>query len=175
MVSWLDIPSKTEGGSKDLDCQNEGFKDIYSGNINHFDLPTMRSIYNQFNSFVQQHPDANQSTVLFEVYNVAGVVAQPSNASAFPVRNQMQVMPLIFGWWSDPSITTEMDTLLQSIRSQMQAVGGYGGLYIYMNYARSEPIQSYYGYEPWRLERLQALKRKYDPTNQFFGYHPIPL
>lgn len=44
----------------------------------------------------------------------------------------------------------------------------------YVNYAfGDESLESIYGYEPWRLDKLRALKRKYDPKNQFRYYNPI--
>jgi hypothetical protein len=44
----------------------------------------------------------------------------------------------------------------------------------YVNYASGgEPLESMYGYEPWRLQRLRALKAKYDPHNRFRFYNPI--
>ena len=47
-------------------------------------------------------------------------------------------------------------------------------LRVYVNYAfRNEPLESMYGYEPWRIEKLRALKKKYDPENRFAYYLPI--
>lgn len=44
----------------------------------------------------------------------------------------------------------------------------------YVNYAfGDESLQSIYGYEEWRLERLRGLKQTYDPTNAFRYYNPI--
>jgi len=46
----------------------------------------------------------------------------------------------------------------------------------YINYsvgADYESIESVYGYETWRLERLRGLKAKYDPYNRFRYYVPI--
>jgi hypothetical protein len=38
----------------------------------------------------------------------------------------------------------------------------------YLNYAvGNESLESIYGYESWRLEKLRALKAKYDPFNRF--------
>ncbi len=46
----------------------------------------------------------------------------------------------------------------------------------YMPYAVGyESLESMYGYEPWRLARLRALKAKYDPNNRFRYYNPITL
>lgn len=44
----------------------------------------------------------------------------------------------------------------------------------YVNYAAGhESLESMYGYEPWRLERLRHLKAYYDPKNKFAYYNPI--
>jgi hypothetical protein len=46
----------------------------------------------------------------------------------------------------------------------------------YINYspgAEYESLESVYGREPWRLERLRGLKAKYDPYNRFRYYVPI--
>ena len=44
----------------------------------------------------------------------------------------------------------------------------------YINYAAGdEPLESIYGYEPWRLEKLRSLKAQYDPDNKFRYYNPI--
>lgn len=44
----------------------------------------------------------------------------------------------------------------------------------YVNYAGGyESLESRYGYDSWRLERLRALKKEYDPRNKFAWYNPI--
>jgi hypothetical protein len=57
-------------------------------------------------------------------------------------------------------------------------VSGYGRLQQYVNYGNTtstmqDPLEALYGYEPWRLEKLRALKRKYDPENVFRWYQPL--
>lgn len=53
---------------------------------------------------------------------------------------------------------------------------GSNDLHAYVNYAFSdESLQALYGYEPWRIARLEKLKRKYDPDGAFSFYHPIPV
>ena len=47
---------------------------------------------------------------------------------------------------------------------------------LYVNYAMGhdyETLESIYGYEPWRLERLRSLKVAYDPENRFRFFVPI--
>lgn len=46
----------------------------------------------------------------------------------------------------------------------------------YVNYAQGyqyETLESVYGYESWRLERLRSLKATYDPENRFRFFVPI--
>lgn len=46
----------------------------------------------------------------------------------------------------------------------------------YVNYAIGhdyETLDSIYGYEPWRLDRLRSLKAIYDPQNRFRFFVPI--
>jgi hypothetical protein len=55
---------------------------------------------------------------------------------------------------------------------------GYGRLWQYVSYDNGtstlkNPVEALYGYEPWRFERLRALKEKYDPDNVFRWYQPI--
>lgn len=44
----------------------------------------------------------------------------------------------------------------------------------YVNYASTdETPEQMYGYEPWRLAKLRALKKKYDPNGRFNFYAPV--
>ena len=46
---------------------------------------------------------------------------------------------------------------------------------VYVNYAfGNETLESVYGYEPWRLEKLRKLKDAYDPAERFGYYMGIP-
>lgn len=49
-------------------------------------------------------------------------------------------------------------------------------LNVYVNYAFGDETQEQvYGYEPWRLQRLRELKKKYDPQGRFNFYEPIKI
>lgn len=44
----------------------------------------------------------------------------------------------------------------------------------YVNYAAGdESLEAKYGYESWRLDRLRALKKTYDPEHKFRFYNDI--
>lgn len=63
-------------------------------------------------------------------------------------------------------------------KKEFIATSGYGRLQQYVNYGNTtstlrDPPEALYGYEPWRLEKLRALKRLYDPDNVFRWYQPL--
>jgi hypothetical protein len=44
----------------------------------------------------------------------------------------------------------------------------------YVNYVvGDESLEDWYGHEEWRIEKLRALKAKYDPDHKFSFYAPI--
>lgn len=67
---------------------------------------------------------------------------------------------------------------LDKWKRQFIDVSGYGRLQQYVNYGNTtstmqDPPEALYGYEPWRLQKLRALKHKYDPENVFRWYQPL--
>jgi hypothetical protein len=60
------------------------------------------------------------------------------------------------------------------MRSVILEGSGTSQLQAYINYAYGdESIEAWYGYEPWRLEKLRQLKRMFDPDSKFSFYAPI--
>jgi len=61
-----------------------------------------------------------------------------------------------------------------NFRQALHIADGSSEMHTYVNYAHGdETLQETYGYEPWRVARLQTLKSKYDPKGQFDFYAPI--
>lgn len=63
-------------------------------------------------------------------------------------------------------------------KKEFIATSGYGRLQQYVNYGNTtssmrDPPEALYGYEPWRLKKLRALKHRYDPKNVFCWYQPL--
>lgn len=55
-----------------------------------------------------------------------------------------------------------------SLRQVLYGAGGQKEKFTYVNYAfGNEAVENWYGYEQWRLDRLRALKQKYDPLGRF--------
>ena len=60
------------------------------------------------------------------------------------------------------------------MREILREGSGSSQLHAYVNYAHGdETLEQMYGYEPWRVARLRALKKQYDPTGKFNFYAPI--
>ena len=77
-------------------------------------------------------------------------------------------------------LNTTLDKLIQTAGESVRSIlidgarEQRGTARAYVNYASGgEPLESIYGQEPWRLERLKKLKREYDPQNRFRFYGPI--
>lgn len=76
--------------------------------------------------------------------------------------------------WTDYSLSDEIITVSKQIREILVETTESKKLEAYVNYAwGDESLQALYGYEPWRLEKLLQLKKKYDPRGQFSFYAPI--
>ncbi|CAF9942179.1 MAG: hypothetical protein HETSPECPRED_005383 [Heterodermia speciosa] len=173
--NWSELPFKAANGLIAAQCLKYGFKNTYSVNLKTFNTATMRAVYTSWGNFLAAHPNVNASTILFEVYGQQAVRAAPSDGSAFPNRFVSNILTVITSWYTTPSLSRTVDTWTSNLRTQMQATSGYDKLHVYQNYAHSEPLEAFYGYESYRLPRLQALKKKFDPGNVFGNYHPIPV
>ena len=77
-----------------------------------------------------------------------------------------------------PQEDTYLDQVTQNFlvqsRKLFQPTSGYKNLTLYLNYANGDEGPEVW-YSPAKLPRLAALKRKYDPTEQFSYNQPVPL
>lgn len=61
-----------------------------------------------------------------------------------------------------------------NLRKALHKADGSAEMHTYVNYAHGdEKLQELYGYEAWRVSRLESLKSKYDPKGHFSFYAPI--
>lgn len=113
----------------------------------------------------------------FECFPNQQTRALPEDATAFPWRGtdhflMMTALP------KSLDDRAEFEAHLDAWKSNFVHVSGYGQLRQYVNYGNTtttvqDPPEALYGYEPWRLEKLRMLKRKYDPDNVFRWYQPL--
>ncbi len=199
---WSKLDYDAAGGTIASSCV-KGFKrTTYSMNLAYFNLTTIREGLDSFSLFVKSHPSTAMSGIIFEVFGQQRVLAVDSDASAYPHRKQDAILALMQFQWSDEADTADIEAYGPLWRAKLAKTSGYTAnmhqdnsdrdsrgrgrrvqtapkaeeehLFVYQNYAHGdEPLEALYGYEAWRLERLRALKRKYDPLNKFKGYHNV--
>ncbi|KAJ5211730.1 FAD binding domain-containing protein [Penicillium cinerascens] len=120
-------------------------------------------------------PSLNNSFFLFEGYSVQGVQSIPSDSTAFPHREaNLLVAPVVTYEPGDKKLESEAFQFGETLREIIFQGSDEKEMYSYVNYASgNEGPQSWYGYEPWRLEKLRVLKEKYDPDNRLSFYAPF--
>ncbi|KAI0871075.1 hypothetical protein GGS24DRAFT_76006 [Hypoxylon argillaceum] len=139
-----------------------------------YNLTAERLIFDGFAAMMVSNPElAAGASMMHEGYSTARVDAIPSDSTAYPFRADHHLM------LADVPITSSDQKAaalkwVAEIRDQWNA-GQPGRLPdAYTNYASGlETVQQWYGHESWRIERLRALKAKYDPHNAFRFYNPI--
>ncbi|PHH90757.1 hypothetical protein CDD83_2753 [Cordyceps sp. RAO-2017] len=138
-----------------------------------YNVTAQRQIYDLFRKQAKEQPElAANARVFYEGYASEATQAVRPDSSAFPHRDEYLVVfftavapgnlrPIARKWGND-------------VRDLWNAGQPDRRPATYVNYANGEEsLESMYGYEPWRLERLRGLKAKYDPHNRFRFYNPI--
>ncbi|KAI4274736.1 MAG: hypothetical protein LQ337_003707 [Flavoplaca oasis] len=108
-----------------------------------YNVSTNRKIYNLFEDMITTSPALATSFVQFEAF--------PMQANAAAANKYGRQARQLFVEGASPM-----------------------RLNAYSNYANGdETLEEIYGYEPWRLEKLRRLKRKWDPEGRFCFFNPI--
>lgn len=80
----------------------------------------------------------------------------------------------IEGYMTDTSIYGVVDDFERSLRDRLAKTSGYASLAVYSNYARGTESPTAW-YSSWKLPRLSALKRQWDPKELFSFSKPVPI
>jgi hypothetical protein len=159
-------------------CQDFGFNNprfpIYTKSYN---ISAQKKAYDVYASAVSGDDSPYYNSIfMFEDYATAGVRARDNSATAFGFRQDLILAaPLIIYGPSDKAKDVAVEQLGNKLREIIREGTGSNELHAYVNYAYgNEGPSSWYGYETWRQDRLNALKEKYDPKGKFSFYGPIP-
>jgi hypothetical protein len=193
-VPYTALNNQIGAGVNDPVCEPNRTHIIGTAGLEVYNITAMRAIYDLYNEKVNQHPRLGNTRVLLESYAVQAMQNFNSDNSAFPFRDDSiltwvtslphernLVANIILCRYFDVNFDTADDPLIgfaEQWRDQTVDLWNAGQPQrkptVYMNYARGgESLEARYGYEPWRLERLRKLKRRYDPENKFAWYNPI--
>ncbi|KAJ5175929.1 uncharacterized protein N7482_001806 [Penicillium canariense] len=174
--TYKDLPKWAWIDNDSLSCQKSGRGNIrFPLNIQEYNPVAQRTAFDYFTKTTQEIPALNNTMFLFEGYSTQGVKAVPSDSTAVPDRYADQLLcPVVMYETEAPQREGEAYEFGETLRQIIFQASGQEDLYCYVNYAiGDEDPRSWYGYEPWRLEKLRKLKAKYDPKHRFSFYAPV--
>lgn len=176
MIPWERIPHEAANGIIDLAC-TEGFEyNTFTVNMGKFDIPQQLELYDSYVDLVTNNPLASSSLIFYEVFGQQAVVAQDPAKTAAGNRDYSAILAVLQTTYTDESVAGVADAWGRRWRDDIfkPEHSGYPVESVYMNYAHGdEPLQAMYGWEPWRLERLRSLKKRYDPHGFFNFYNSV--
>ncbi|KAL8856133.1 MAG: hypothetical protein Q9178_007258 [Gyalolechia marmorata] len=173
-TAYKNLAQETGTGIDGPICAPGMAKAIFPVGLKQFNIDANRQIYQLFSDMVIQTPALNGTIVQFEGYALQGMKAIDPASSAYAHREDNILVSFTTSYSPSPA---NHDAAVRYGRQARQIwVDGQKprALNAYTNYAYGdETLQQVYGYEPWRLQRLRALKKKWDPKGKFNFYNPI--
>ncbi|KAL9012927.1 MAG: hypothetical protein Q9173_002348 [Seirophora scorigena] len=175
-VPYPKLASATGLGDEDFSCAHGYNRLQYPVGLLTYNVSNTRAVYNMYKSQTTAVPALNLSTVVFEGYSLEGVKAVDPASTAYPHREDNILASILTVYAPNPSLDKTAISWARQVRDLMHAGQPARKRNAYVNYAFGDETQEQvYGYEPWRLERLRGLKRKYDPQGRFNFYEPIKV
>ncbi|KAK8070920.1 FAD-binding domain-containing protein [Apiospora hydei] len=164
------IQGMAEGGPGCLSNLKAGT----SVGLRSYNVTSQRQILTLFNATMASYPSLAAGGVIFyEGYSTKAVQAVDPVLTAYPHRDDLHLAFTTFVIPS-PELMAPAQKLANDIRDVWYASQPGRRPTTYSNYATGdESLESIYGYEPWRMQRLLGLKAKYDPHNRFRFYVPL--
>ncbi|KAL7787172.1 hypothetical protein V8C37DRAFT_419020 [Trichoderma ceciliae] len=174
VVQWNQIISRSGGGFDKFVCQPNQPRSLFSLNQKIYSAVGYQAGFERISEYFHNTPGGRDTTLVFEIFPNQAVAAVPDNTTAFPWRDFKGFIQINFAWTAGDDATAQASNKLgEELRNQFAATSGYSEQAIFVNYARGdEPIENIYGKR--KLPRLAKLKKKYDPSNLFAYYHPLP-
>ncbi|KAF4984574.1 hypothetical protein FZEAL_250 [Fusarium zealandicum] len=140
-----------------------------------YDPSAIRRVFDEITETSRRTPELAGSFFLLEGYSTQGVKAVDDKSSAYPHRDNAILVVSYIMYKPNASLDALAQEHGERLRGHLlEASGDPERLNAYVNYAHGdESLEAVYGWEEWRLERLRALKKKWDPKNRMRFYNPI--
>ncbi|KAF6792710.1 hypothetical protein CSOJ01_14089 [Colletotrichum sojae] len=170
-----DLADKTFMGTESIGCA-KGYTGLrYPIGLKTYDLPATRKVFDDIADMSNRMPEFAGSFFLLEGYSTHGVKARSDKDSAFPHRGDEILVTSYVMYKPNASLDAIAQEHGEKLRGHLlEASGDPERLRAYVNYAHGvESLETVYGWEEWRLERLRELKGKWDPQNRMRFYNPI--
>ncbi|KAI1398668.1 hypothetical protein F4819DRAFT_502163 [Hypoxylon fuscum] len=175
-VPFPEVPEAMGTGQDQPICTGNQTHIQSTSGLQTWNVTAERQIYELFNGMIAQHPEFSESVAFHEGYSTEAVNKVDPALSAVSYRDYYLLTYFEVKLPADAS--TESKELARQYARETRDLWNAGAPELlplnYVNYAfGDESLESVYGYDAWRLERLNGLKQKYDPTNAFRYYNPI--
>ncbi|KAI3320508.1 FAD binding domain-containing protein [Xylariaceae sp. AK1471] len=179
--AWDALPWATYNGLNNILCTPQGWarmpiKNFYGANVERYHIPTMRKFIDGWREMNEKYDGEAMFSFMFESFPQQAVRAKDMDSTAYPWRHGSDhFLMMEASYRVDSSNAPIFDSWLSKQQDSWIETSGYGRLQQYVNYGHGskDPPEALYGYEPWRLERLRALKVELDPEGWFNGYQPF--
>jgi UDP-N-acetylenolpyruvoylglucosamine reductase len=150
-----------------------GLKNLYSAHLKQFDLATFEWYFGALNKLWNEYPACRGTLMFIEDWPTKRMAEIPDDDTAFPHRDVLCQM-IILCATEDPSLGDMLDKWGEEVRDRFQATNGFDTAKVYVSYAQGDESQeAMYGER--KLERLRALKRKWDPEQVFRWNNAIKI
>jgi hypothetical protein len=170
---WNEINLKWGFGIEKLTSSYGGSKNMFSGHIKYFDVATFEWYFSELAKLWEEYPATRGTCLLIEDWATKKVSEIPDDETAYPHRDVNCHMVLLCGT-EDPALASMVDEWGKRARDRFQATNGFGQAKVYVSYGQGDETQeALYGER--KLDRLRALKRKYDPQQMFSWNNPIKI
>ncbi|KAL6231792.1 hypothetical protein BDW75DRAFT_233317 [Aspergillus navahoensis] len=178
-----DLPYPEIAATQGLDmesivCQHGNRIISATAGLQVYNVTSERRIYESFRRRIGNNPALARGGVIeHDGYSTAGVDEHDPDVSAYPFRSDKHLM-LINIALAPNNTNSELERETWEWAGEVRDLWNEGQpgreVHAYVNYANGfESVEEKYGHEAWRLEKLRALKERYDPDNRFRYYNPI--
>lgn len=181
-VPYTEVADAVGTGMKSPVCNLSGTSAAtFPIGLKGYEINAIHQVYEIFTELVTQYPDFRGSAMQFEAYPMGEVKSVDEKSTAYAHRRDSLLGSLLtlytpsFPASTNDAITHTYGTKIrQALSPSAQNSTPSPQFNAYVNYAYGdESTESIYGYEEWRLEKLRALKKEWDPRGVFRWYHPI--
>ncbi|KAL8790938.1 MAG: hypothetical protein Q9213_000363 [Squamulea squamosa] len=173
-TAYKDLARETGTGLGGPICAPGRAQASFPVGLKEYNIEANRQVYRLYSNMVTQTPALNNSFVQFEGYALQGMKAVDPASSAYAHRDDNILVSFLTSYAPFPANHIAAAEYGRQARQIWVDGEKPRQLNVYTNYAYGdETLQQVYGYEPWRLERLRALKKKWDPKGKFNFYNPI--